>query len=353
MPTLDGHDPRAVQRAARHLAAGELLAFPTETVYGLGARADEDAAVARIYAAKGRPADHPLIVHVADAAGALHFADALEPAAQALIAAFWPGPLTVIVPRALGIARAAAGGQASIGLRAPSHPLAQALLREAAALGVPGVAAPSANRFGRVSATAAAHVAAEFGPGLWLLDGGVCALGIESSILDCSRPGAAPALLRPGVLTRERIERVLRAATGRGLRERDAESPRASGTLAAHYAPAAELRLMTAEALHAALGGLTPPRLAVYSRAVFPAGGDVVHRAMPPDAAGAAHELFSVLRDFDAAGIRSIWIERPPPGPEWEGVHDRLSRAAAAHAAGGDADPGSTGTFSDTLSERT
>ncbi len=352
MPILDGHDPRAVQQAARHLAAGELLAFPTETVYGLGARADDDAAVARIYAAKGRPVGHPLIVHVADAVGAERFAATLEPAARALIAAFWPGPLTVIVPRAAGIAGAAAGGQDSIGLRAPSHPVAQALLREAAALGVPGVAAPSANRYGRVSATTAAHVAEEFGPALWLLDGGVCPLGIESSILDCSRPGAAPALLRPGVLTRERIEQVLLQATGRGLRERDEQSPRASGTLAAHYAPAAEVRLLSAEGLRAALAGRSaggwPPHLAVYSRAAFPMAGDVVHRAMPPDAAGAAHELFSVLRDFDAAGMRSIWIEQPPPGPQWDGVRDRLSRAAAAHSV----PPGSTGHPSDTLSEQ-
>ena len=356
MPTLDGFDPRAVQQAARRLAAGELLAFPTETVYGLGARADDDAAVARIFAAKGRPAEHPLIVHVADAAAAAPFTAALEPAARALIEAFWPGPLTVIVPRAAGIARAAAGGQGSIGLRSPSHPVAQALLRAAALLGVPGVAAPSANRYGRVSATSAAHVADEFGPDLWLLDGGVCPLGIESSILDCSRAGAAPVLLRPGVLTLERIEQVLFRATGRGLRERDEQSPRASGTLAAHYAPAAEVRLMAADTLRSALAGRpaggSPPRLAVYSQAVFPVAGDVVHRAMPLDAASAAHELFSVLRDFDAAGMRSIWIEQPPSGPDWEGVRDRLSRAAAAHSGAGAAPPGSTGNLSDTLSEQ-
>ncbi len=322
MPVLSGHDPADVRRAARLLAEGELVAFATETVYGLGARADDDAAVARIYAAKGRPAGHPLIVHVADAESAQHFAAALNAPARQLIAAFWPGPLTVIVPRAPGRGAAAAGGQDSIGLRMPGHPVALALLREAAALGVPGVAAPSANRFGRVSPTTAAHVVEEFGPALAVLDGGACEIGIESAIVDCTRE--RPALLRPGQLGSQRIEAVL----GMALLAPDAASPRASGTLESHYAPTAPVRLFDATSPPPAVGEAGAV-LGVYSRMVPAAGAAWVHRAMPADAATVAHELFAVLRDFDAAGVSAIWVERPPPDPAWDGVRDRLQRAAA------------------------
>ena len=322
MPVLSGHHPADVRRAARLLAAGELVAFATETVYGLGARADDDAAVARIYAAKGRPAGHPLIVHVADAAAAHHFAATLSAPAQRLVAAFWPGPLTLIVPRAPGRGAAAAGGQDSIGLRMPAHPVALALLREAAALGVPGVAAPSANRYGRVSPTTAAHVVQEFGPALAVLDGGACDIGIESAIVDCTRD--QPALLRPGQLGRQRIEAVL----GMALAAPDAASPRAPGTLASHYAPEAPVRLFDTPGPPVVAAGAGEV-LGVYSRLVPAAGAAWLHRAMPADAATVAHELFAVLRDFDAAGVSAIWVERPPPGPEWDGVRDRLQRAAA------------------------
>ncbi len=326
MAILAGSDPAAVHLAASRLAAGELVAFPTETVYGLGARADDDASVARIFAAKGRPADHPLIVHVADLAAARQFSHRLGDAAERLVARFWPGPLTVIVRRRSGVATAAAGGQDSIGLRMPAHPVALALLREAAVLGVAGVAAPSANRFGRISPTTAAHVLQEFGAELTVLDGGPCAVGIESAIVDCTR--AVPALLRPGQLSR----RALEAALGQPLAAPDAASPRASGTLASHYAPAAPVRLFDAVALaHRLQSG--PPEtgavVGVYSRLALAAGPGWLTRVMPADAAAAAHELFSVLREFDEAGVAAIWVERPPPGPEWDGVRDRLQRAAA------------------------
>jgi L-threonylcarbamoyladenylate synthase len=328
MPLLDAQDPDAVQAAAAHLAAGELLAFPTETVYGLGARADRDDAVRAIFAAKRRPAEHPLIVHAADTEQARRFALRWPPAAQALAAAFWPGPLTLIVERQPQLGAAASGGQASIGLRVPAHPTAQALLRAAARLDVAGVAAPSANRFGRVSATTAGHVAQEFGPALWVLDGGRSPGGIESAIVDCT--GAQPVLLRPGLLPRAQLEAVL----GRLLGERDAHSPRASGTLRAHYAPEAKLRLMSAPQLRDALALLGPQaaglRLAVYSRSALPKMRGVEMRRMPDDAAAAAHELFAALREFDALGVRLIWVEQPPPGTAWEGVTDRLQRAAAA-----------------------
>jgi L-threonylcarbamoyladenylate synthase len=323
MPLLQG--PEGVARAADALAAGELVALPTETVYGLGARADDDAAVARIFAAKGRPADHPLIVHVASVAAAESFAATLPAAARQLMQAFWPGPVTLIVPRRDGVAAAAAGGQASIGLRMPSHPLALALLHAAAARGVPGVAAPSANRFGRVSPTRAAHVLQEFGPDLLVLDGGDCEVGIESAIVDCSRtPPARPALLRPGQIGREQIEQVL----GQALAEPDAASPRASGTLASHYAPAATLVLVSAAEWPTRVAAAAPqPGVAVYARRTPPPGW--WHRPMAAEADAAAHELFAVLRELDDAGAVAIWVEALPADAAWDGVRDRLRRAAA------------------------
>jgi len=304
------------------------VAFPTETVYGLGARADDDAAVQRVFAAKGRPLAHPLIVHAADTAQAQRFALQWPAAAQTLAKAFWPGPLTLIVTREPSLARAAAAAQGSIGLRVPAHPVAQALLHEAQRLGVPGVAAPSANRFGRVSATCAAHVEQEFGPELKVLDGGECPGGIESAIVDCT--AAQPALLRPGLLSRAALE----AALGAPLREPDEQSPRASGSLKSHYAPSARVRLMSSRQLRDALELLGPQatslRLAVYSRSRLRAGRGVEHRLMPDDPAAAAHELFAALREFDVRGVQLIWVEELPDGPEWEGVRDRLMRAAAA-----------------------
>ena len=338
---LDGKAPDAITQAAEKLAAGELVAFPTETVNGLGARADDDAAVARIFSAKGRPSEHPLIVHVVDAEHAQVFARDWPELAQRLAAAFWPGPLTLIVPRRADVGTAAAGGQDTIGLRCPAHPLAHALLVDCAARGVLGVAAPSANRFGRVSPTTAAHVADEFGDAITVLDGGACEVGIESAIVDCSR--GIPVLLRPGALTRE----ALQAAAGTALVEADTNAPRASGTQGAHYAPRAKVRLMPSAALADALtiwcearaavprsAARSQPTLAVYSRtARLPSrSGDLglVWRSMPTGARAAAFELFAVLRELDALGVGLIWVEQPPPGSEWDGVRDRLLRAAAA-----------------------
>jgi L-threonylcarbamoyladenylate synthase len=330
MPLLDGSDPVQLSAAARMLAQGELLAFPTETVYGLGARADDDRAVAAIFAAKGRPADHPLIVHVTGVEAARAFAASWPAAAQALAARYWPGPLTLIVPRRPGWATAAAGGQDSVGLRCPDHPVALALLREALALGVPGVAGPSANRFGRVSPTRAAHVAEEFGPTLAVLDGGPCREGIESAIVDCT--GQTPSLLRPGTLERDELQAFLGSALGLGLGGRRADGPRAPGTLASHYAPRAEVHLAAPDALttavHAVAAANPGIALGVYSRVVPQPDGRVLHRLMPSDPARVAHELFAVLRDFDAQGVAQVWVETPPRDWAWEGVRDRLERAA-------------------------
>ena len=321
---LDGRSPDAIAAAVQTLKAGELVGLPTETVYGLAADAGSDAAVARIFAAKGRPANHPLIVHVADASGVDHFAANVPDFARRLIDVFWPGPLTLILPRRPGVGAAAAGGQNSIGLRCPSHPVAQAVLRACAAQGVFGLAAPSANPFGRVSPTTAAHVQAGMGDALLVLDGGACDVGIESAIVDCTR--LRPMLLRPGVLTRAALERVL----GCALDERDAGAPRAPGTLEAHYAPQAALRLVDARMLRE----LPPvgPEVAVYSRTRPDAPDGVTWWPMPADAVAAAHELFATLRALDRAQIREIWVEQPPSAPEWDGVRDRLRRAAAGSA---------------------
>lgn len=331
---LDGRDPASVSAAAQALRAGELLGLPTETVYGLGADASSDAAVAKIFAAKGRPSDHPLIVHVADASGVDHYARDVPAFARQLMQAFWPGPLTLILPRRPDVGAAAAGGQDSIGLRCPSHPLAHALLLAARELGVQGVAAPSANKFGRVSPTTAAHVQGEFGDSLLILDGGPCDVGIESTIIDCTR--GAPVLLRPGRITREQVQAVcgLRLL---GKEELEAPAPRASGTLEAHYAPNAKVRLMEGQALQTALNVLGrdfdggKAMIAVYARSILRVpSSKVLYRRMPDDAAAAAQQLFAVLRDFDGQGVNLIWVEQPPQTSDWEGVRDRLQRAAAA-----------------------
>lgn len=325
--------------------------MPTETVYGLAADAENDAAVAKIFSAKGRPADHPLIVHVLNEASVAHFADHVPDFAHQLIQAFWPGPLTLILPRREGVAAAAAGGQDSIGLRCPSHPVAQALLKACLEPGaqagdnpaqpqqaVWGVAAPSANQFGRVSPTTAAHVQGEFGPALLILDGGPCAVGIESTIIDCTR--GAPVLLRPGAITRDQVQAVCgqKVLLKDELQALDTPAPRASGTLESHYAPNAKVRLMDAQALQTALDLLgtdidakaASPLIATYSRAILKTpSSKVLRRRMPDDADATAQQLFAVLRDFDTQGVKLIWIEAPPETPEWDGVRDRLQRASA------------------------
>ena len=325
---VSGTDPQAIAEAARTVVAGGVVAFPTETVYGLGADASSDTAVAKIFAAKGRPSDHPLIVHIADAAQVTDYAGEVPLFAQKLMQAFWPGPLTVILPRRPGVAAAAAGGQDSIGLRCPAHPVALAFLQACKT----GVAGPSANRFGRVSPTTAQHVASEFGEDLLVLDGGPCDVGIESSIVDCTR--GRPVLLRPGVLSRQQLE----AACGETVLDKDGlladnAAPRAPGTLASHYAPDAKVRLMDTKAIQTALDvlGSDAAHIAVYARSIVRIQSEnVLYRRMPDDPVATAQQLFAVLRDFDAKGARLIWIETLPEAEAWEGVRDRVGRAAAS-----------------------
>jgi L-threonylcarbamoyladenylate synthase len=335
---LDGILPQSIAQAAYALQRGDLVGLPTETVYGLAADAGNEAAVAQIFATKGRPANHPLIVHVARAEDVSAFAAQVPAFAQRLMAAFWPGPLTLILPRRPGVGAAAAGGQDSIGLRCPAHPVALALLQACAAQGIQGLAAPSANLFGRVSPTTAAHVQSELGRDLLVLDGGACTVGIESTIIDCTR--GAPVLLRPGQISRAQIQAacglaVLYKDALQALQALQAPAPRASGTLESHYAPRAKVRLLSAQDITAKLLALGPHanNLGVWSaqrpNAADGLGSGVVWRAQPTTAEQAAHVLFNVLRDLDARGVMQIWVQQPPDTPEWEGVRDRLQRAAA------------------------
>ena len=361
-----GTDDQAVALAAQRLRDGGLIGLPTETVYGLGADANNPAAVAQVFAAKGRPSDHPLIVHVLSIDQVAVFAAEVPDFARLLMTAFWPGPLTLILPRRPGVAQQAAGGQATVGVRCPSHPVAQALLQQALALGVTGLAGPSANRFGRVSPTTAAHVVQELGSDLLVLDGGACEVGIESTIVDCSR--GLPVLLRPGMLSLD----ALSAAAGQTvwpmggpdfshvqsdfgaagahpgqhpsangnqggrLSGLAAPAPKASGTLAAHYAPRATVRLLTIDQMQARLGASSFPaqhHVAIWSRTAL-LGPGVQHHPMPQSPALVAQMLFAWMRQCDDAGAAEIWVEHPPVDNAWDGVRDRLQRAAAAAQAG-------------------
>jgi L-threonylcarbamoyladenylate synthase len=314
-----------IGRAAALLRDGQLVAFPTETVYGLGADARNAEAVRRIFAAKGRPAAHPVIVHLADASALSGWVRTIPAAAQALADAFWPGPLTLILPRAAGVPDAITGGQDSVGLRVPAHPVARALLARFAALGGDGVAAPSANRFGRVSATTAQHVTDDFGGEIALiLDGGACPHGIESTIV--SFTGDEPELLRPGALGIAELARVL----GRAPKAASRAAPRVPGTLATHYAPRTPARLVARDELLAALGSMGGKRghIAVLAHSVTqPPLFEGTWLDAPDHDHAYAQQLYANLRALDAQAADEIWIEDPPDGPEWGAVRDRLRRA--------------------------
>jgi L-threonylcarbamoyladenylate synthase len=318
--------PASLAIAAQHLRRGELVAFPTETVYGLGADAGNADAVHRIFAAKERPSDHPVIVHLASPAHVDRWAREIPEAARKLAAAFWPGPLTLILPRASHVGDAVTGGQDSVGLRVPSHPVAQQLLAAFAAAGGSGIAAPSANRFGHVSPTTAQHVADDLGDSVaMILDGGACDVGIESTIVAFADD--EPVLLRPGGIGIDDLARVL----GTVPRAPDASAPRASGTLASHYAPHAQLRLIAPDALLREIAGMKSrgERSAVLAHTVArPASFSGAWVASPRSASRYAHDLYANLRALDAPGVAAIVVESVPEGPEWLAVRDRLTRAA-------------------------
>jgi L-threonylcarbamoyladenylate synthase len=301
-----------ISRAAEILRAGGLVAFPTETVYGLGADASSAAAVARLYAAKGRPADHPVIVHFATAEEAFSFARVIPPEAKKLAERFWPGPLTLILKRSDKAKDFVTGGQDSVGLRVPSHPVAQELLREFGG----GVAAPSANPFGKVSATTAAHVREELKVDL-VLDGGPSEVGIESTILDLS--GSGVVLLRPGKISKKDLKDF-------DIQEPSSSSPRHSGGLERHYAPKTPALLARPHELDAQIA----KRGAAVAVLAFSRPDERVDYwiRMPREPQAYAQRLYAALRELDGAGCGTILIESPPETAEWEAVRDRLSRAA-------------------------
>jgi len=313
---------RDIDHAVAVLRAGGLVAFPTETVYGLGADAANPQAVRKIFEAKGRPATHPVIVHLADAVQLANWAREIPPAAQRLAKKFWPGPLTLILRRTATVSDLVTGGQETVAVRVPSHPVAQQLLARFGG----GIAAPSANRHGRVSATTAAHVRLEFGAVVdRVLDGGEAQVGIESAIVDLS--GGSPALLRPGSITAAEIEAVL----GVSLAAPAGDAPRAPGTLAAHYAPQTRLMLTEGNLALELAANLTRQgkRVAVLALSAHrPVLQGLEWIAAPRDAAGYAHELYASLRRLDESGCDAILVEKPPQTPAWAAINDRLARAA-------------------------
>jgi L-threonylcarbamoyladenylate synthase len=302
--------------AVRLLRQGRLVAFPTETVYGLGADAWNPAAVKKLYAVKQRPADHPVIVHFATAEKAFEWAREVPDSARTLAQRYWPGPLTLILKRASRAPDFITGGQDNVGVRVPSHPVAHELL---AAFGG-GVAAPSANRFGAVSPTTASHVLADLGTDVDLvLEGGATQVGIESTILDLS--GDAPVLLRPGHISQRELE----AALSVPIQQKSEASPRHSGGLERHYAPRTPARLVATHELDREIERLGD-KLAVLAFSRPDERVDYWLR-MPRDAQAYARKLYAALRELDSSGCEAILIEAPPEGADWAAVLDRLRRA--------------------------
>lgn len=320
-------DPARIEEAVALLNAGKLVAFPTETVYGLGADARNPAAVARIFAAKGRPVSHPLIVHIIGLAAAQEWIADLPDAARRLAEAFWPGPLTIVLPKAADVPGVVTGGQSTVALRAPAHPVARALL---AAFGG-GIAAPSANRYGHISPTRAADVHEELGDHVALvLDGGDCEVGLESTIVACL--GGRVTLLRPGAVSRSQLRDVVGAVA-----DADAASPRAPGRDRSHYAPRTVLAVIEAARLRSEIERAlaSGERLAVLARSGAPVASDrLVWRQLGKRPADYGRALYATLRELDRVGAARILVEDVPADEPWAAIADRLRRAAAQAADG-------------------
>jgi L-threonylcarbamoyladenylate synthase len=329
MLTSDSH----LSAAAHALLSGELVAIPTETVYGLGADASNPIAVNRIYEVKGRPADHPLIVHVAALERCGPWVDDVATLNRLTMLgkAFWPGPLTMIVPLKKNAPAYASAGQSTVGLRVPAHSIATILLNKFHELGGLGIAAPSANRFGKVSPTSAAHVRADLGSDVpWVIDGGDCEVGLESTIVDlCCTP---PRILRPGAISSLEISQCLDQVVLEGANN---TSPRVSGSLVSHYAPDTPLKLLSTGELMSIAPAVNGRKIGIWAnqntcnrlqemrvKAHFK-----VTQSNPKDY---AHELYAVLRSIDTWGVSEVFVERPPDAgmPEWGAVIDRLQRAS-------------------------
>lgn len=329
----EGSAIEAIHEAAQVLASGHLVAFPTETVYGLGADGLNPEAVQKIFNAKGRPADHPVILHVADIAHARQLVAQWPQTAEELAQTFWPGPLTLILKRGAHVSDMVTGGQDTVGIRIPSHPVARELLKVFSQVGSGVIAAPSANRFGAVSPTRAHDVelglGAYLGPTDMILDGGSCDVGVESTIVDLS--SGTPRVLRPGGVSRESISRALGQAlsnVGEG------QVPRVSGSLASHYAPAARTQLCDRATLTQLAQNMLQHSPTLKIAAMCLGSGDALDPRitvchMPPEPQAYAKILYATLNDLDQQGHEVLLIERPPQSAEWEAVTDRLTRACA------------------------
>ncbi|MEA3643140.1 MAG: L-threonylcarbamoyladenylate synthase [Lamprobacter sp.] len=315
-------DPSGIQRAVELLRRGELVAFPTETVYGLGANANDDQAIGRIFAAKGRPANHPLIVHLPAADTMRAWARAIPDAAWRLADVYWPGPLTLVLNKAADVSNRITGGQDTVGLRVPAHPVAQQLLQTFGA----ALAAPSANRFGRISPTTAAHVLDEFAVEnrvLAVLDGGACSVGLESTIIDLS--DKQPRLLRPGMIDLTEIEQLLGEKVARPA---IGDGPAAPGRLPSHYAPTTPLAVMSGDAIAAMLTQARPGIVVLARQAPVADIGAHHWVIMPNDPEAYAFRLYAELRRLDQMHLNQILVEQPLQSLEWEAINNRLERAA-------------------------
>jgi len=315
--------PEGLATAVGQLRAGGVLGLPTETVYGLAADATNPAAVARVFATKGRPADHPLIVHLAVGAPVAPWVAHWPVAAERLAAAFWPGPLTLVVPRSSGVLLAVTGGQDTVALRVPAHPVAQAVL---AAFGG-ALVAPSANRYGRLSPTRAADVVQEFGGSVPVVEGGECTVGIESTIVACLHGEVR--VLRPGLITPGELSRAAGVEVWAGAA---ADGPRVPGAVKAHYAPRTPLELVPAALLAQRALAVPGACLVVRAGTAAAVGGLAAQRSvtLPATPAEFGQRLYATLRDLDTVGAPRLLVEAPPAGEAWAAVRDRLQRAAAA-----------------------
>lgn len=339
MAIIQGQD---IGTAARWLKAGKLVAFPTETVYGLGANARDEAAIKAVFAAKGRPADHPVIVHVAEAQAVPAWAATVDDRAEKLMAAFWPGPLTLVLPRHPQVSLLVTGGQDTVAVRCPAHPVAQRLLQAFAHLSGAdaGVIAPSANRFGQVSPTKAEHVHDEFADAdldLYLLLGAAAQVGIESTIVDLSQPQVPARILRPGHISAADLRAVLQEEVmAFEPQHHRADTPRVSGSLKAHYAPRTPLYLFQRSELCRIVQEHQKQRIAVVGCGPLGLPGQAAAegrhqvQGLPAEARAYAARLYDTLRQLDGQGFDALYFEYPPVQPAWDAIHDRLGRAAAA-----------------------
>jgi L-threonylcarbamoyladenylate synthase len=323
------HADRVEDRAeaVRLLRAGKLVAVPTETVYGLAGDAANPTAVAAIFAAKGRPTNHPLIVHLPSAERMTRWARDIPPAAWRLADAFWPGPLTLLLQKCSAVSSAATGGRDTIGLRVPAHPVLRQILVELDS----GLAAPSANPYQRLSPTTAEQAMQGLGGRIdAVLDGGPCSVGLESTIVDLT--GAVPRIVRAGPITRAQIETVL----GVPVEFPEQHTAAVPGNIAVHYQPRTPLHIVASEAIRSRIALLTAnARIAIAYHSpnlgediALHANEVIAHARLPADKAGYARALYTVLHTLDRSGAEAIWIERPPTGEDWRDVHDRLSKAA-------------------------